>query len=120
MATFNNNIIQLFYFDGNKPAESINFYIKSLFSFSRVFFGHLVYVSSYPETSNQPCIWPHVTLVCIDQFFYGYFIQTEFIVLATILGLTLRSGDKTSLQLVLFSLVLYHALSFLSKLCYFR
>ena len=31
------------------------------------------------------------------------------------LGLTLRSGDKTSLQLVLFSLALFHTLSCLSK-----
>jgi hypothetical protein len=31
------------------------------------------------------------------------------------LGLTLRSRDKTSLQLVLFSLALFHTLSFFSK-----
>jgi len=31
------------------------------------------------------------------------------------LGLTLRSGEKRSLQLVLFSLALFHGLSFLSK-----
>ncbi len=36
------------------------------------------------------------------------------------LGLTLRSGDKTSLQLVLFSLALFHGLSFFSKFVFFR
>lgn len=43
-----------------------------------------------------------------------FFIRT-FLVLATILALTLRSGDKTCLQLVLFSLSFFHALSFISK-----
>lgn len=36
-------------------------------------------------------------------------------VLATILALTIRSGDKNSLQLVLFSLALFHSLSFFSN-----
>ena len=58
-------------------------------------------------------------LVCIKQiiFFMMFFLLStlEFIVLATILGLTLRSGDRTSLKLVLFSLILFHALSFFSK-----
>ncbi|CAF4569663.1 unnamed protein product [Rotaria sp. Silwood1] len=39
-------------------------------------------------------------------------LATSYAFLATVLGLTLRSGDKTSLQLVLCSLVLFHALSF--------
>ncbi|CAF1334164.1 unnamed protein product [Adineta steineri] len=43
-------------------------------------------------------------------------LATSYAFLATMLGLTLRSGDKTSLQLVLFSLALFHALSFLIAL----
>ncbi|CAF0851393.1 unnamed protein product [Rotaria sordida] len=43
-------------------------------------------------------------------------LATSYAFLATVLGLTLRSGDKTSLQLVLCSLVLFHALSFVIAL----
>ncbi|UJR27306.1 hypothetical protein I4U23_008600 [Adineta vaga] len=47
-------------------------------------------------------------------------LATSYAFLATVLGLTLRSGDKTSLQLVLFSLALFHALSLLIALYLFK
>jgi hypothetical protein len=56
-------------------------------------------------------------IICLYEWFdcFCWNIHMICLVLATILGLALRSGDKTSLQLVLFSLALFHTLSFLSK-----
>jgi len=47
-------------------------------------------------------------------------LGTSYAFLAVMLGLTLRSGDKTCLRLVLFSLVLFHALSFLIALWFLK
>jgi len=59
-------------------------------------------------------IWPS----CLRSILPGSLESTvhlasSYAFLATMLGLTLRSGDKTSLQLVLVSLALFHLLSFI-------
>ncbi|CAF2738879.1 unnamed protein product [Rotaria sp. Silwood2] len=58
-------------------------------------------------------LWPAcLRLILPGDFESTVHLATSYAFLATVLGLTLRSGDRTSLQLVLCSLVLFHALSF--------
>ena len=82
---------------------------------NRVSSGQRVYAFSCLAITNRRSIWRHPTPVRISFIAVVAFILV-FAVLAIILGLTLRSGNKSSLQLVLISLTLFHVLSFLSRL----
>ncbi|CAF1002438.1 unnamed protein product [Adineta steineri] len=66
-------------------------------------------------------LWPS----CLQFILPGGFestlhLGTSYAFLATMLGLTLRSGDKTSLRLVLFSLALFHGLSFFISIWFLK
>ncbi|CAF3255950.1 unnamed protein product, partial [Rotaria sp. Silwood2] len=66
-------------------------------------------------------LWPAcLRLILVGNFESTLHLATSYAFLATMLGLTLRSGDKTSLQLVLFSLTLFHSLSFFISLWFLK
>lgn len=88
-------------------------------SLDRAYFGLHVYDYYYLVISNQHYIWQHPMLVGMFKYRLMRNIYLICLVLATILALALRSGDKTSLQLVLFSLALFHTLSFFSTFIFF-
>ncbi|CAF3714212.1 unnamed protein product [Rotaria sp. Silwood1] len=62
----------------------------------------------------------YLRFILLGNFESTLHLATSYAFLATILGLTLRSGDKTSLQLVLFSLTLFHLLSFFISLWFLK
>ncbi|UJR21913.1 hypothetical protein I4U23_024983 [Adineta vaga] len=66
-------------------------------------------------------LWPScLHLILPGSFESTLHLGTSYAFLATILGLTLRSGDKTSLRLVLFSLALFHGLSFFISIWFLK
>ncbi|CAF1669206.1 unnamed protein product [Rotaria magnacalcarata] len=66
-------------------------------------------------------LWPSsLRLILLGSFESTLHLASTYAFLATILGLTLRSGDKNSLQLVLFSLILFHSLSFFISLWFLK
>ncbi|CAF0854129.1 unnamed protein product [Rotaria sordida] len=66
-------------------------------------------------------LWPScLRFILLGNFESTLHLATSYAFLATILGLTLRSGDKISLQLVLFSLTLFHSLSFCISLWFLK
>ena len=77
--------------------------------------GHPVYFWSYPVVWNRRFTWQPPMRVGERARWSERLISIEILVLTAILALTLRSGDKTSLQSVLFSLVCFHGLSLFSK-----
>jgi len=104
------------------------FFFIILIFIRRVFSVHHVYGCFCREILNRHYIWQLLMPVGDERliyFLFSFTCQTLFLplifvlVLSTILALTLRSGDKICLQLVLFSLVCFHGLSLFSELNFF-
>ncbi|CAF3593919.1 unnamed protein product [Rotaria socialis] len=66
-------------------------------------------------------LWPScLRIILSGGFESAMHLAASYAFLAAVLGLTLRSGDKTSLQLVLCSLILFHGLSFFISLWFLK
>ncbi|CAF1917216.1 unnamed protein product [Rotaria magnacalcarata] len=107
---------------GSKISQILGQSDNLIFNLSPKLATWLFFVATFFSCfSVMGILWPScLRLILPGGFESTMHLAASYAFLAAVLGLTLRSGDKTSLQLVLCSLILFHGLSFFISLWFLK